>query len=91
MRFWELEPHHDLVSNSQANSCLAREGFEYLVYVLNDESVTVNLNDVTASATYRIFDPKTGKFSVEQSVEGGGRREFQKAAGSDDWVIYIRT
>ena len=90
VRFWEMEPHHDLVSNGKVNSCLAKEAFEYVVYVLNDPEVTVNLNDVTNTATFRTYDPRTGDWSDKQTVEGRGRRKFTRPPGAEDWAIHIR-
>ena len=88
-KFWEMQPNHDLVSNPKVNSCLAKTTSEYIVYVLNDSTVTVDLSDVTGKAAYRIYNPKTGVWSTNQTIEGVGKRTFKKPVKADDWAIYI--
>jgi len=88
VQFWNMLPSHNLVSNNGANSCLSRTG-EYVVYVLNDASVNVDLTALSGSLPYRWFDPRTGIWAASQIVAGGGMRTFTKPAGADDWVIYI--
>ena len=48
VQFWNMVPSHYLVSNNGANSCLARTG-EYVVYVLSDASVNVDLTGLSGS------------------------------------------
>ena len=88
VQFWNMVPRQSLVGNNGANACLARAG-EYVVYVLNDASVTVDLTAVSGSIPYRLYDPRAGTWSAAQNVGGGAVRTFNKPAGADDWVIYI--
>jgi len=88
VQFWNMVPNHSLVSNSASNSCLARTG-EYVVYVLRDASVTVDLTGLSGTVPYRLFDPRAGTWTASQNITGGAVRTFNKPAGSDDWVIYI--
>lgn len=83
-----MQPHHELVSNPEVNSCLAKKASEYIVYVLNDPTATVDLSDITGKATYRIYNPKTCVWSAKQSVSGC---TFNKPADADDWAIHIRS
>lgn len=89
-RFWEMTPRHELVSNPEANSCIAKDGSEYVVYVLSDASVTVDLTALRGTAAVRTYDPRSGKWSREHVTAGGDKRVFTKPAGADDWVIHIR-
>lgn len=89
VRFWEMAPAAGLVSNPGANGCLAKVGSEYLVYVLNDAEVTLDLGAAKGRATVRLYEPKTGAWH-KQSVDGGGRRVFRRPDGADDWVIHVR-
>src|SRR6185312_2331939 len=50
--FWTMSPANALVSNNAENSCLARPGFEYLAYVLKDDTVTLNLTAATGDVVY---------------------------------------
>jgi len=88
VQFWNMVPSHNLVSNNGSNSCLARNG-EYVVYVLNDASVDVDLTAVSGSLPCRPYDPRSNRWAAPQNVSGGARRTFHKPAGADDWIIYI--
>lgn len=89
VKFWEMTPQHSLVGNSSENSCLAETGSEYLVYVLNDPTVTINLSGATGAAYYRTYDPRTAVLSSQQTVAAGGTVTFNKPSGADDWVVYV--
>jgi len=88
VQFCNMVPSHNLVSNNGTNSCLARAG-EYVVYVLNDAGVNVDLSAFSGSLPYRLYDPRAGTWTTSQNVSGGGIRSFNKPVGADDWVIYI--
>ncbi len=88
VQFWNMVPSHNLVSNNTSNSCLARTG-EYVVYVLKDASVNMDLTAVSGSLPYRLYDPRFNTWAAPQNVTGGAVRTFNKPAGADDWVIYI--
>jgi hypothetical protein len=87
-KFWEMVPYHELVGNSAVNSCLAKLGAEYVVYVLNDETVTLDLSALKGQAKCRLYDTKTGVWSGERMVSSGSQT-FTKPAGAEDWVIYV--
>lgn len=84
-----MQRHHELVSNSKENSVLAAAGSVYIVYILNDNAVTVDLGEVRGMATVKTYNPRTGQWSSKQSANGGSARSFTKPANSDDWVLYI--
>ena len=88
VQFWNMVPSHNLVGNNTINSCLSRSG-EYVVYVLRDASVTLDLTAASGSLPYRLYDPRSGAWSSAQNVSGGGVRMFNKPSGADDWVIYV--
>ena len=89
LKFWTMLPDHDLVGNKSLNSCLADNGREYLVYVQRDTNVNVDLSDLSGSANYRIYSPKTNDFTDVQTVAGNGVRNFIRPVGASDWVIHI--
>lgn len=91
VRFWKMQPQHELVSNNGINSCLAAPGSEYVAYVLNDASINLDLSAMEGDAYYRTFDPKAGTWSGWQNVAGGAIRQFTRPAGADDWVVHVRT
>ena len=90
VEFWKMTASHNLVSNSGENSCLAQVGEEYVVYVLNDSSVNLNLGGVSGSCSAEIYNPKTGVWVSDNTVPGGGTQSFTKPAGADDWVVYVK-
>src|SRR5262249_5590901 len=95
VQFQNMVPMHNLVSNSSVNSCLSDVGLvpsaavEYVIYVLSDASVTVDLSGVTGNRNYRFYDPQTGSWSDQFSIAGGAMRAFNKPSGVSDWVVYI--
>ena len=90
VEFWKMVASHNLVSNNSENSCLAQSGEEYVVYVLNDSSVSLDLRSVGGDSRAKIYNPKTGNWMSETVVPGGGTRTFTKPSGADDWVVYVR-
>ncbi len=96
VQFWTMVPNHGLVSNGNStNSCLTNVGLvpqasvEYVVYVLADASVNLDLTGVTGNRNYRLYDPQTNIWDNPQSVAGGGIRTFNKPPAAADWVIYF--
>jgi hypothetical protein len=89
LRFWTMTPNHALVGNNTENSCLANPGVEYLAYVLDDTSVTLNLSAASGSLSYRTYDPSTGTLSSVLSVDGGATRTFNRPTGAADWVVFV--
>ena len=90
VKFWEMVPQHSLVSNSSENSVLAKSGSEYVVYVLDDATVTLNLSAVSGNTTACAYDPQAGKWGSVTTVLGGGTRTFTRPAGTNDWVLYVK-
>ena len=78
------------MSNPSVNSCLAEPGAEYVVYVLNDASATLDLGGLAGKAVCRIYDPKTGAWGEPQELGTAGKHTFTKPPGADDWVVHIR-
>lgn len=86
--FWRMSPAQGLVSSSDVNSCLARPGHEYLIYVLSDDTVNLDLGAVTGDVVYRTYDPASGQWSGLRRIEGGKIQQFRKPVGARDWVLY---
>lgn len=86
--FWTMTPQVNLISNNLENNLLVKKGEQYLAYLLNDDSATINLQ--AGSYKFKTFNPKTGTYSAEQTIAGwgGGNKTFSQPSG-EDWVIYI--
>jgi hypothetical protein len=65
---------HALPRGDLANSgyCLAVMGSEYLVFLPNGGSVTVNLSGVSGSRAVEWFNPSNGQTTAGATVQGGG-------------------
>jgi len=89
VKFWDMVPTQNLISNSAENSCLAEEGRSYVLYVLKDPNVTLDLSKVVGNMRYQIYNPKNTWTGQMLTVAGGGVRTFNKPPGAEDWVVYI--
>ncbi|MCK4966663.1 DUF4038 domain-containing protein [bacterium] len=90
IEWWELEPHQDLISDTNNIFCSAVPGEKYVIYLRNGGSVTVNL---TASSkgdmfNYRWFNPRTGLYHSSGDIPGGGEKGFTAPDGNE-WVLYL--
>ncbi len=87
-RFWEMSPAGQL---SSTGVCLAKQGEEYVIY--SDESPGTGLSiDLTAASgtfTARFFNPFTGVFGSQSTLEGGAIRSIDKP-NSADWVLWLK-
>ena len=90
-----MEPHDELaVVKGKSESyifTLARPGEEYICYVLGDDPVTIELQNIEGSFTACWYDPKGGHFldSVHR-VQGEGRCLFQSPSFKQDIVLYVQ-
>ena len=89
VQYWTMTPSHNLVSNPAENCCLADLGKEYLLYIPNDRSITLDLGLVSGDAVYRLYDPRTGKWPSEGKVSGGSACSISKPHDLQDWVVYV--
>jgi hypothetical protein len=92
MNLAEMVPRNDLASTEY---CLAtfrplqRKGRgEYLVYLPEGGSVTVNLSDASGELAVEWLNPCTGERVSGGVTTGGGNREFTSPF-SGDAVLYI--
>lgn len=83
--FQKLEPHQELVSRGD---CLANPGDEYVVYLSDGGSVTVNLSDSSGSLQAKWYNTRTGEYQGLITTTGGGNRSFN-APDSQDWALHI--
>ncbi len=89
VRFWEMTPHHELVSNNQTHSCLANPGVEYVVYVAAGSAVEVDLSALSGVAEARRYNALTGQWTPPDRMTGGTKRSFSRLEGAKDWVVHI--
>jgi hypothetical protein len=66
----------------------AERGAEYLVYLPQGGSVTLDLRGVQGALDVEWFDPKTGDTKRGENAVGGTSRQFA-APFSGDAVLYV--
>jgi hypothetical protein len=86
--WWLLQPSDNLVSDGW---CLANPGHEYVVYLNNPNSFTLEVKKATGSLLVEWFNPFTGETKVMDS-QGNGLAHFNPPA---DWnsspiVLHLR-
>ncbi|RCV66100.1 putative amidohydrolase [Methanophagales archaeon] len=85
----EMAPHDEVVTNG-TGYCLASPGAEYVIYLPNGGSVTVDLSDATGTVNVEWYDPKNGTYHDEGTVAGGGNESFIPPF-SGDAVLHMVT
>jgi hypothetical protein len=66
-------PHGDVVDSETIGYCLAKLGSEYLVFIPNGGSVTLDLTAVTGTLNVEWFNPNTGVKTPGGTITGGER------------------
>jgi hypothetical protein len=82
----QMSPQNEL---SSTNYCLATPGSEYLVYIPEAGSVTVDLSATKGDLKVEWFDPIRETSIPTKSMQGGTKREFQ-APFDGPAVIYLK-
>ena len=83
--FWRMNPTNDIVSSGNA---LSIPGEEYIIHLPTGGSTTINLSQATGTLDVEWYNPRTGNYQDQTTVEGGASRTFT-APDSNDWVLYI--
>jgi hypothetical protein len=69
--------------------CLATMGSEYLVYLPDIDTVTVNLKDAPGTFHIEWFNPNTGEFTKSGIIEGGNEVTLQSPYGNTDVILHL--
>lgn len=86
VRFWRMMPADDLLdAASPGVFCLAEEGEEYLFYFTQGGRASLKLPDRPFRA--RWFNPRTGEFGAEKTLQGAEPTAFE-APDAEDWVLH---
>lgn len=81
-----MRPRNEFASSRY---CLANPGYEYLVYVPDDDRVEVYLGIEPKTYSVEWFNVLTGEQMTAASVRGGGTRAFNSPFGLES-VLYLR-
>jgi len=82
----QATPSEDIASS---HYCLAVPGKEYLVYLLEEGPVTVDLSAASGPMAVEWFDPSRAKTHTAETVAGGGKLRF-RAPFVGDAVLYLK-
>ena len=80
-----MAPRNDL---SSTEYCLADPGAEYLIYLPDGGTATVDLSDVSGTLLLEWLNPGTGERISGEAVDGGGPQTFI-APFEGDAVLYL--
>jgi hypothetical protein len=70
--------------------CLAGKSEEYLIYLPEKNTVSVDLTDSEGEFTAEWFDPETGNFSLGTTIEGGKKVSFNTPGEYTPAVLYLK-
>jgi len=88
MNLAAMTPHPQLASSGYCLANPAARGAEYLVYLPEGGSVTVDLSGASGRINVEWFNPETGQMIAGTTTTGGGNRTFP-APFSGDAVLYL--
>lgn len=96
IKWWELSPAPELISDYPQPFCLAEPGEEYIIYARYGGYLKVDLRKEDAMFSFSWFNPGTGDRTPTRTTKGGEWVSFM-APGSypsntevSDWVLHIR-
>lgn len=98
IKWWEFEPHPELVEGYAQKYCLAIPGKEYVVYVRWSGRIGVNLNPSSTNEKFEYiwYDPRSGENLKTGTINGGNIQYLYSPEGNrynppySDWVLYLK-
>lgn len=97
LKWWELEPHPELVEGYAQKYCSGIPGKELVIYVRWGGRIGINLNPSSESDIfeYTWYNPRTGEDEKTGTVNGGAVQYLYAPEGNrihppySDWVLYF--
>jgi hypothetical protein len=97
MKWWELEPHPELVLENPSQYCAANIGKEYLVYLKYGGNFKLDLTAFSANDkfNYEWVDLVNNKITRKSTVDGGQvflfkcSEDYPGALKRKDWLVHI--
>ena len=98
VKWWNMKPHPELVTEYPQPFCLANPGEEYVIYLRYAGVAKVKMEGTASSERYSCqwFNPATGKFADPKIIQGAVLMQFScpesfpASPEYTDWVLYIR-
>ncbi len=97
VKWWEMKPYPDMVSDSPQPFCLANPGKEYVVYLRYGGMMHLDMGQAATGKQFTAYwyNPSTGESTSKRQVQGGQKVQFT-APGMypgtleySDWVLHI--
>ena len=85
--FQKMSPKNNLVSSGYLLGT-NQSGKEYVIYLPNGGSTTVDLASLPGILQLEWYNPRTGTYQGQTTVQGGAQRTFT-SPDSNDWVLHI--
>jgi hypothetical protein len=97
VKWWNMEPHPELVKEYPQPFCLAKPGEEYVIYLRYGGVAKLVMDELAAGRRYKYhwINPATGKVFDIKSIQGNSILQFSAPEGYPanpdykDWVLYI--
>jgi hypothetical protein len=97
IKWWEMTPRPDLISDYPQPFCLARPGAEYVVYLRYGGMIHVDMGEsaVGKNFSYYWYNPSTGEAGAKREITGKATLQFISPGmypGSleySDWVLHV--
>jgi hypothetical protein len=97
IKWWNMAPHPELISDYPQPFCLAKPGEEYVLYLRYGGTITIKMDDSAASEKYNYhwFNPASGKVYDSKKIQGKNLLKFNcpesypDVIDYKDWVLYI--
>lgn len=83
--WWQMSAKNSLATSGFT---LAKLGEEYVIYLPSGGSTTVNLSATSGNLSVEWYNPRTGTYQGQTTVQGGASRTFT-APDTNDWILYI--
>jgi Protein of unknown function (DUF4038)/Domain of unknown function (DUF5060)/Zinc carboxypeptidase/Putative collagen-binding domain of a collagenase len=83
--FWRMHPFNGVTDDVVA---LAEPGNIYVVYLPKGGATTIDLSDVPGQFKGRWFDPRSGKFAGDFTLEGSSKPKIE-APDVRDWALLL--
>ncbi|MBW6534923.1 MAG: DUF4038 domain-containing protein [Mariniphaga sp.] len=97
VKWWEMKPYPDLVSDSPQPFCLANPGKEYVIYLRYGGMMHLDMGQAATGKQFTAYwyNPATGESTSKWQVQGGQKVQFTApgmypgALDYSDWVLHV--
>jgi hypothetical protein len=89
--YWELIPSNNLKVSGATAYISAKTGSQYLAYLPDGGTVTLNLTGANGTFNVEWLNPRTGSVTGMTTVTGGANRSFTAPSSGNltDWLLHI--